>query len=65
MCGVVDVWSLKSLEMLAKYFVRSVENRDDTEARAQMALAATYAGIGFGSAGVHLCVPISSPLRDR
>lgn len=61
---IADVWSLKSLEMLAKYFVRSVENRDDTEARAQMALAATYAGIGFGSAGVHLCHGMSYPVSS-
>jgi len=61
---IADVWSLKSLEMLAKNFVRSVEARDDAEARSQMALASTYAGIGFGSAGVHLCHGMSYPVSS-
>jgi hydroxyacid-oxoacid transhydrogenase len=61
---IADVWSLRSLEMLSKYFVRSVLNRDDAEASAQMMLAATYAGIGFGSAGVHLCHGMSYPVSS-
>jgi len=50
-----DVWAVHSLRLLAKYFVRSIADRGDEEANAAMTLAATAAGVGFGSAGVHLC----------
>jgi hydroxyacid-oxoacid transhydrogenase len=50
-----DVWAVHSLRLLAKYFVRSIADRGDVEANAAMTLAATAAGVGFGSAGVHLC----------
>lgn len=50
-----DVWAVHSLRLLAKYFVRSIEDRGDVEANSAMTLAATAAGVGFGSAGVHLC----------
>ena len=41
---------------------------DDEEAREQMALAATFAGMGFGNAGVHIphanAYPIAGRVRD-
>ena len=53
---ISDIWSLQSLRAVAKYLKRSIANQnDDYEARTQMHLAATMAGIGFGNAGVHLC----------
>jgi hydroxyacid-oxoacid transhydrogenase len=52
---ISDVWSLHSLRLLAKYFISSVKDRSDEDANAAMTLAATYAGVGFGNAGVHLC----------
>ena len=60
-----DVWSTYSLRLLAKYFVRSVRDRGDAEANAAMTLAATAAGIGFGSAGVHLAHGMSVRLAAR
>lgn len=51
---ISDIWALESLRMVAAYLPRAVEDPSDSEARSQMLLAASYAGIGFGSAGVHL-----------
>lgn len=65
---VSDVWSLEALRMVSRYLVRAVENPEDEEARGQMLLAASYAGIGFGNAGVHLphgmSYPVSGMVRD-
>jgi hydroxyacid-oxoacid transhydrogenase len=51
---ISDIWALQALRMIAQYLVRAVEDPGDDEARAQMILAAAYAGVGFGNAGVHL-----------
>ncbi|ADB52047.1 hydroxyacid-oxoacid transhydrogenase [Conexibacter woesei] len=51
---VADVWSAKALEYGGRYLRRAVADPDDVEARGAMMLAATLAGVGFGSAGVHI-----------
>ena len=51
---ISDIWALKAAEMGAKYIVRAAQDPTDNEARGQMLLAATYAGIGFGNAGCHV-----------
>ncbi|MEA2125149.1 MAG: hydroxyacid-oxoacid transhydrogenase [Solirubrobacteraceae bacterium] len=51
---VADVWSAKALEFGGRYLRRAVQDRDDVEARGYMMLSATMAGVGFGSAGVHI-----------
>lgn len=51
---IADVWSAKALEYGGKYLRRAVADADDTEARGFMMLGATMAGVGFGSAGVHI-----------
>lgn len=51
---VADVWSAKALEQGGRYLRRAVADPDDVEARGAMMLAATLAGVGFGSAGVHI-----------
>jgi hydroxyacid-oxoacid transhydrogenase len=51
---IADIWSAKALELGGQYLRRAVENPDDIEARGFMMLGATMAGVGFGSAGVHI-----------
>jgi alcohol dehydrogenase class IV len=51
---IADVWSAKALEYGGRYLRRAVADADDTEARGFMMLGATMAGVGFGSAGVHI-----------
>ena len=70
-CGanpVADMWSEKSLSLLAGSFRTAVGEGSSVEAREQMALAATFAGLGFGNAGVHIphagAYPIAGRVRD-
>jgi hydroxyacid-oxoacid transhydrogenase len=59
---ISDVWSLESLRLLSLYLERAVRDPVDDEARANMMLAAAFAGIGFGNAGVHLPHGMSYPV---
>ena len=65
---VSDVWAVRAIEMVSQYIVRAVHDPEDHEARAQMLLAATFAGIGFGNAGCHLphgmSYPVAGMVRD-
>ncbi len=65
---ISDVWAARAMEMVAANLVRAIQHPDDHEARGQMMLAAAFAGIGFGNAGVHLphgmSYPISGLARD-
>ncbi|MEU8120813.1 hydroxyacid-oxoacid transhydrogenase [Spirillospora sp. NPDC049024] len=70
-CGanpVSDMWAEKSLSLLSRSFRRAVQDGEDREARTDMALAATFAGLGFGNAGVHIphanAYPIAGQVRD-
>ena len=70
-CGanpISDMWSREAVRLLAGSFRTAVENGHDAEARGAMALAATFAGMGFGNAGVHLphanAYPIAGMVRD-
>jgi hydroxyacid-oxoacid transhydrogenase len=49
-----DICALQALRMVSEFLVRAVDDRSDGEARTNMLLAASYAGVGFGNAGVHL-----------
>jgi hydroxyacid-oxoacid transhydrogenase len=70
-CGanpISDMWSEKAMQLLASAFRRAVHHGDDERARTDMALAATFAGMGFGNAGVHIphanAYPIAGRVRD-
>ncbi len=70
-CGanpVADLWSERAMGLLAGSFRAAVRDGEDVEAREQMALAATFAGLGFGNAGVHIphanAYPIAGQVRD-
>ncbi len=57
-----DVWAAKAIEMVSQNIIRVMESPMDDEARSQMLIAATFAGIGFGNAGVHLPHGMSYPV---
>ena len=65
---ISDIWAERAIELVARYLVRAMTDPSDDEARGQMLLAATFAGIGFGNAGVHLphgmSYPVSGMVRD-
>jgi hydroxyacid-oxoacid transhydrogenase len=71
-CGsnpVSDLWCEKSMTLLAKSFRNAVHRgADDVEARTDMMMAATFAGMGFGNSGVHIphanAYPIAGMVRD-
>ena len=70
-CGanpIADAWSERALGMLSTAFRPAVARGDDAAAREAMAMAATFAGLGFGNAGVHVphanAYPIAGRVRD-
>ena len=70
-CGanpIADLWAEKAMSLLAGAFRTAVADGDDEDAREQMAMAATFAGLGFGNAGVHIphanAYPIAGRVRD-
>ena len=67
-CGanpIADLWSEKALSMLSGAFRTAVRDGSDREAREQMAMAATFAGLGFGNAGVHIPHANAYPIAGR
>ncbi|MGJ9413164.1 hydroxyacid-oxoacid transhydrogenase [Aeromicrobium sp. CF4.19] len=69
-CGsnpVADLWCEKALALMAGSFRRAVRDGDDEAARMDVAMAATFAGLGFGNAGVHIphanAYPIAGQVR--
>jgi hydroxyacid-oxoacid transhydrogenase len=63
-----DIWCEKAIEYVGRFLRRAVLNGLDLEARVHLALAANYAGIGFGNAGVHIphavAYPVAGLVRD-
>jgi alcohol dehydrogenase class IV len=70
-CGanpVADMWAERALRLLSGALRKAVRDGSDLAARTDLALAATFAGMGFGNAGVHLphaaAYPIAGQVRD-
>jgi hydroxyacid-oxoacid transhydrogenase len=65
---ISDIWATRALELLGRWFRRAVDDPGNLDAREGMMLAATFAGIGFGNAGVHIphacAYPIAGLVRD-
>lgn len=65
---ISDVWATKAIGIVSKNIIRVINDPSDDEARSQMIMAATMAGMGFGNAGVHLAhgmsYPVSGMVRD-
>ncbi len=59
---ISDIWAERSLQLVSQFLLREVRDLADDEARSAMLLASTFAGIGFGNAGVHLCHGMSYPV---
>jgi alcohol dehydrogenase class IV len=70
-CGanpISDMWAERALSLLAGSFRTAVRDGRDLDARRSMAMAATFAGLGFGNAGVHIphanAYPLAGQVRD-
>jgi hydroxyacid-oxoacid transhydrogenase len=65
---ISNIWAAKAAEIGSKYMLRAMNDPEDEEARGNMILASTIAGVGFGSAGVTLphgmSYPISGLVRE-
>jgi len=67
-CGsnpIADMWSEKALSLLAASFRQAVTDGSNRDARIAMAMAATFAGMGFGNAGVHIPHANAYPIAGR
>lgn len=67
-CGsnpIADLWCERSLQLLSGALRHAVRHGDDLESRTQMALAATFAGLGFGNAGVHIPHANAYPIASQ
>ncbi|GAA2075032.1 hydroxyacid-oxoacid transhydrogenase [Aeromicrobium halocynthiae] len=70
-CGsnpISDLWCEKALTLMSGSFRTAVLDGGDAHARTEVAMAATFAGLGFGNAGVHIphanAYPIAGQVRD-
>jgi alcohol dehydrogenase class IV len=66
---ISDLWCEKSMSLLARSFRTAVHRgADDVDARTDMMMAASFAGMGFGNSGVHIphanAYPIAGQVKD-
>jgi len=60
-----DLWCEKAIELVGRSLRRAVANGYDLEARTEMAMAATFASVGFGNSGVHIPHTLAYPIAGR
>lgn len=59
---IADMWSEQAIAWMGRYLRRATFNGQDIEARTHMAMSSTFAGIGFGNAGVHIPHALGYPI---
>lgn len=59
---ISDVWARRAIEMVSRNIIKVAEDNSNPDARSEMIIAATFAGIGFGNAGLHLPHGMSYPV---
>ena len=59
---IADMWSEQAIAWMGRYLRRATFNGQDIEARTYMAMSSTFAGIGFGNAGVHIPHALGYPI---
>lgn len=62
---ISDAFIEKAIPLVARSLRRAVLRGDDLEARSDMMLAASFAGMGFGNAGVHVPHACAYPIAGR
>ncbi|MDA0285278.1 MAG: iron-containing alcohol dehydrogenase [Planctomycetota bacterium] len=62
---ISDVWAMEALRVVAEFLPRVFLDSDDEEARGRMLLGSSYAGTGFGNAGVHLPHAMAYPVAGQ
>ena len=59
---ISDIWSEKAVEWVGQYLRRAYFDGNDLEARFYMSMASTFAGVGYGNAGVHIPHALGYPI---
>lgn len=62
---ISDLWSEKAIEWVGEYLRRACYNGSDLDARTHMAMGSTFAGIGYGNAGVHIPHALGYPIAGQ
>ncbi|WP_370049866.1 MULTISPECIES: iron-containing alcohol dehydrogenase [Salipiger] len=62
---LIDGYALQGIELVGQYLKRAVDNGDDAEARAGLALAAFYGGVCLGPVNTTAGHALSYPLGTR
>jgi alcohol dehydrogenase class IV len=59
---ISDTVAIMAIKIVGKYLRRAVMNGHDLEARTNMLIGSTLAGLGFGNAGVHIPHSMAYPI---